>query len=206
MVSTTGSGTFGSWTRRFSDSAETTPRLDPLPKDGLDLQRPAKETVARIDRQEKGDLSMKDKYEWSEADDGISVVAEAAAAERQKIAKEISDATKRAVASHGTVRFASSLQLLRRALSKCHDVLRDRKSESDYLSIVVLAEKALSQEKWREISKDTLQQLKTALVHGETAPRVTYDDFNRVFRLLNATGSFSGPALDFDDDTTDSNG
>lgn len=201
MVPTSGSGTYGSWTRRFSDAVETSSHLDQLPKDDVEQQVPVKETVARINREEKGDLSTKDKYEWTEADDGGSVVAEAAASERQKIAREITDAAKRTVSNHGSIKLAASLQLLRRALSKCHDVLRDRKSESDYLSIVVLAERVLSQEKWQGITKDTLQQLKTALALGETAPRITYDDFNQVFRQLNATGSLSGPALDFDDDT-----
>jgi hypothetical protein len=206
MVSTTGSGTYGSWTRRFSDSAETSPSPEPLPEDDGGQQQPANETVARINRQEKGDLSTKDKYEWAEVDNGISVAAEAAAVERKKIAKEITDAAKRVVGNHGTIKLATSLQLLRRALSKCHDILRDRKTESDYLSIIVLAEKVLSQEKWRALSKDVLQQLKAALAIGEANDRVTYDDFNRVFRLLDATGSVSGPVLDFDDAVMGSDG
>lgn len=203
MVPTTGSGTYSWGTRRVSDLAETSPSPDPLPKDEADQQRPARETGAGINRQEKGDLSTKDKYDWTEADDGGSVAAELAAADRKQVAKELADAAKRAVANHGTVKLATTLQLLRRALSKCHDVLRDKKSESDYLSIVVLVEKVLSQDNWREISKDTLQQLKSALAIGEAADRVTYDDFNRVFRLLNATAATSGPVLDFDDTGSD---
>ena len=125
-------------------------------------------------------------------------MAEKAADTRKAIAREIGEAAERTIASHGSVKLATALQLLRRSLSNAHAVIGECKSEADFLSIVVLAETAISGKKWSDLGKDIFVQIKAAAALGETQNRVTYDDFNRVFRVLNATGSVSGPALDFD--------
>jgi hypothetical protein len=203
MVPSTSSGTFSSQrTRRFSDSAETSPVVEPVPKDETEEvpeTRLARETAARVNRHEKGDLFAKDRTVTSATDDAVSIATQKAADARKAIAREIGDAAKRAVSSHGSVKLTTALQLLRRSLSRAHDVIGNCKSEADFLSIVVLAETAINGKKWSELSKDVLQKIKAVAEGGEKQERVTYDDFNQVFRLLNASGLVSGPVLDFDE-------
>jgi hypothetical protein len=171
--------------------------VDPLPKEDTEQTRLPRETGTRVNRQDKGDAHAKDRT--GTGSDVTAVAVELAAEDRKAVAQEISEAAKRAVSSHGSVKLATALQLLRRTLSKTHTVLGDRKSEADFLSIVVIAETAISGKKWSELGKGVFQQIKEAAAIGATQNRVTYDDFNRVFRMLNATGSASGPVLDFDD-------
>jgi hypothetical protein len=204
MTSSTNSGTFSTHRiSRFSDTVETAPVVDPLPKEDSDKTGPTRETGAKVNRTDKGDVLAMDRTETGPK--GISVAIERAAEDRKALAREIGDAAKRAISSYGSVKLATAIQLLRRSLSKAHQVIGERKSEADFLSIVVLAETAISGKKWNEMGKDIFQKIKDAAAIGETQSRVTYDDFNRVFRVLNATDSISGPALNFDD-TDDENG
>lgn len=197
MVGTKSSGTFSSsLIRHRVDSAETSALADPLPTDDDEQTSTAPETGARVHRHEKGDALAKDK---TAAADTVSLAAEQSAAEnRKKIAQEIGEAAKRAISSHGSVKLATALQLLRRSLSKAHDVIGEDKTEANFLSMVVLAETAVSCRKWNDLGKEVFQHIKSVATIGETQHRVTYDDFNQVFRVLNANDLISGPYLDFD--------
>lgn len=200
MVTGMSSGTFGGTrVRRYSNTTETTPTTDPLPKDEAEQVRPERGTLARVNRQEKGDIHTKDQHTWADNADEASTAAQGAAEKRKAIAREITAAAKRVVSSHGSVKLAATLQVLKRELARCHDVLDGVASEQDYLSIVVLAELSLSETDWKKLSKAQLSLIKDAVMIGESQARVTYDDYNKVFRQLNAQGSLSEPVFDVAD-------
>ncbi len=201
MVTGPNSGTFGSSRmHRLSDAVETSPTTDPLPNDEAEQPQSTRETAAKINRHEKGDLLTKDQHTWVDTQGTVSVAAQIAADKRMTIAREISAAIKRAVASHASIKLATSLQLLKRELARGHDILEHLKSEQDYLSIIVLAELALGETDWKQLSKDRLMLIKKVIEIGESQKVITYDDYNHAFRLLNAQGYLAGPVLDTVDD------
>jgi hypothetical protein len=182
--------------RRLSDASETSPTPDPLPKDETEQTRPERETLAKVNRQEKGDLGTKDQHTWGNLPGGMTVVAQVAADTRRTIAREVAAAAKRAIASHGSIKLAAALQVLKRELARCHDVLDGQSSEQNYLSIVVLAEMILGEVDWKVLSKDRLEKVRGVLAVGEIQPIVTYNDYNQAFRQLNAIGALAGPEFD----------
>src|SRR5208283_548554 len=137
-------------------------------------------TAAYIDRREKGDQQARDLYSGQEGAAAETEDAQAAAATRRQLAEETCDAIARVLASHGSVRMASHLQLLKRQLSKCHDALGPLKSEADFLSIVVLVELELGNRDWKSLSRPELQDLKTVLQVGVKEPQVTFDHYNQM--------------------------
>ena len=84
------------------------------------------------------------------------------------------------------MKFATSLQLLRRSLSQAHTALGECESETDFISIVVIAETALATKKWNEQPVEVFKIIRDAAIACSTKDHITYDDFNQVFRLLNA--------------------
>lgn len=156
-------------------------------------------TAASIDRREKGDENAKDHYAAEDASERESEQAEAVAAQRRALAQGLCEAVGRLISSHGAARMASHLQLLKRQLSRCHDALGSVTSESDFLSLVVLAEMLLGNRDWKSISREELQALKAALQLGVHAPRVTFDDYNLAHRKLIAAGWVIGPTFEIGD-------
>src|SRR5439155_11316171 len=66
----------------------------------------------------------------------------------------------------GDVALATNLQLLKRDLSRCHDVLREHPTESDFLSIVTLVESAMAQLKWKQYTKPQLKAIRQVFDMG----------------------------------------
>jgi hypothetical protein len=83
---------------------------------------------------------------------------------------------------------AADLELLKRELARCHDVLGPLPREADFLSVVVLVELELGTKPWREISPQELAALQSVIEIGVKEPRVTFDEFNKTIRTLNASG------------------
>jgi hypothetical protein len=173
---------------------------NPIPdqtRDFEDTPPPTEDrTAALVKRMERGDRKIKDQYEAPDETSNETGKTEAAAALRREIAERVSKAVGKVMSSCGTVRMAADLELLKRELSRCHDVLRPHPTEGDFLSIVVLVESELGIKPWRDISKQELAALKSAIDLGVKLPRVTFDEFNRTFRTLNASGWATGPKLE----------
>jgi hypothetical protein len=138
---------------------------------------------------------------WKLELDGPSE-AELAMTERVKIAKRITEAVGRMIPHVGTVKLTALLQLLKRDISRCHDLLRDKRSETDYVSVVAIVENALAGTNWKQLTEKSLERLKSALAVGEVRRRVTYTDFKRVRDELIAGGLLGGPAFDYGDAVT----
>ena len=122
-----------------------------------------------------------------------------AATERARISRELTSAISRMIPHVGSVKLTALLQLIKRDLSKCHDVFRGKRSEANFLSIVALVENALAGVNWKRMTKQNLERLKTALTVGESQRRVTFADVKRVRNDMIAGGLLGGPAFDYGD-------
>jgi hypothetical protein len=176
-------------TSSASGHAEATNEDAPSPKEAR--------TAAHIDRREKGDEKAKDLGALPDPLTGESQDQQAAAL-RRKLAESLCEIVARMIASQGSVRLASHLQILRRELSQCHELLVPFKSETDFLSLVVLVEMELGNKDWKAITKPELQTLKDMLQIGVREPRVTFDHYNQAARSLVASGWISGPTFEID--------
>jgi hypothetical protein len=164
-----------------------------------DVSTPAPtQTAAQVRKDEKGDVTKKDLFAAAEEADGGTVTKQLATEKRKERAKEVGQAVARMIASHGSVRMATALQLLRRELARCHDVLLPFASEVDFLSIIVLAETLLGTKDWKEISRDELDAIKRAADLGQREECMTFDHYNQVFRGMAARGWLKGPEINFD--------
>ncbi len=198
MAALQGNGTGTATVKSLFERGATNPLTDQSRQEEA-RPRPETRTVSRVDRCERGDREAKDVSAASDGTSSTTDSAPAAAATRRELAAQLSRAIARVIAGHGSVKMATALQLLKRELSRSHDVLGPLKTENDYLSIVVLVETGLGTKDWKAISKQELNALRAALEIGAKEPRVTFDDYNRTFRLLNASGWGTGPSFEFAD-------
>lgn len=98
----------------------------------------------------------------------------------------------------GQVAFATHLQLLKRELSRVHDLLADEPSESSFLSIVTLIESALSQQRWKEYTREQLQLIRDAVDVGYRQPQVTFRDYEGIRRRFSRAGIDSRARIELD--------
>ncbi len=201
MAAFTGSGTGTKGTQTLFPGVMTSPIPDmksSKDQDQDDQTPQTSRTESRVSHRERGDLETRDNYSpVSEGDKHEEILT--AARDRREMAKTLCEAVGRMVGSHGTARMASHLQLLKRDLSKCHRILGPRKTESNYLSIVVLIETDLGNRDWKEITKDELRLLKGFLEVGTRDGSVTFDDYNRIMRRMIAEGHVHGPRFEIID-------
>lgn len=122
---------------------------------------------------------------------------------RLEVASKLARIMERIVECRGHAAMATHLQLLKRELSRSHDVLRPFPSESDYLSIVALVEANLAVMDWKDASRSQLGQIMNALAHGNREGPVTFDQYNRCSRLFRGEGLPTSPELELGADTDD---
>jgi hypothetical protein len=200
MASLPGNGT-GTLSVKHRPPDGMTTNLPDQTGEGEGDDRPVSEsrdrTVARINRQERGDRRIKDLYAPADGTSSATGDEEVAASTRKETAGQLAKAIRRVIAAYGSASMATAFQLLRRELSKCHDSLGPLPSESNFLSITTLVEMELGNKSWQQVSQEELNALKRAIDLGVSEPRVTYDHFNQTCRVLNASGYVTGPALEF---------
>jgi len=98
----------------------------------------------------------------------------------------------------GDVAFATEVQLFKRDLARCHDVLRDCPTEANFLSIVTLIESSTSQRKWRDYSSDQLNLIRSAVDIGYRQTRVSFSDSDSIRRRFSDEGIDTHPRIDLD--------
>jgi hypothetical protein len=97
----------------------------------------------------------------------------------------------------GTVPLATEIQLLKRDLSRGHDVLRPA-DETSFLSVVCLAEAALASLTWKQYTSGIVDDLREAFTAGTRQGPFTFDDYDRVRRLFLERGINVLPTIDLD--------
>jgi hypothetical protein len=90
------------------------------------------------------------------------------------------------------------VELLKRDLSRCHDVLGNSGSERDFLSIITLIESALSQMKWKQYTIQQVDTIRQALDIGYRQVAVSYEDYQLVRKLLAVKDIDPVPRIDLD--------
>jgi hypothetical protein len=199
MASIMTSGTAAMWDHARSTEREPTTRQAQKPDAEESGKGPERGTaVVGLTKQDKGDPDLKDESSVEDLRRARLAFSAEAAEARRKVAEALVPLADRAKRAHGSIRLNTELQLLRRELSRAHDVLQTRPSETDYLSIVVLVEEALVGKKAREVTQDTLRVAAEILNYGLVKQSVSYDDFNIAFRKMNAPGHLIGPEVNLD--------
>jgi hypothetical protein len=95
----------------------------------------------------------------------------------------------------GTVPLATEVQLLKRDLSRGHDLLR-LGGEPNFLSVVTLVESALACLTWKQYSHEIVAALREAFTAGMRQEAFTFDDYDAVRRLFAGCGIPTIPAID----------
>jgi hypothetical protein len=153
-------------------------------------------TVAQVFRRERGDSEAKDRFRSPDGMETSAGDVERAAATRKEVAEKLCATLDRFKSSHGPLKAVVALELLKRELSRSHEVLGPLLSEGDFLSIIVLVETVLGSKDWKDLSKQELTALRSTLAIGMTEPRVTFDHYNHAFRRFCSSGSATGPVFE----------
>jgi hypothetical protein len=96
----------------------------------------------------------------------------------------------------GDVSLATHLQLLKRDLSQCHDMLRNHPSENNFLSIVTLVESAMAQLKWKQYDRACLQAIRGAFEIGYQQVTVGFEDYEKARGLFVREHVDAAPRID----------
>lgn len=97
----------------------------------------------------------------------------------------------------GTVPLATEIQLLKRDLARGHDVLRSA-GETNYLSVVGLAEAALASLTWKQYTPVVVDALREAFTAGTRQEPLTFPDYQAIRRGFRERGVPVGPTIDLD--------
>ena len=118
-------------------------------------------------------------------------------ATRADLARQLLAHAERLAALLGTVPLATEIQLLKRDLSRGHDVLRPA-GETNFLSVVVLVEAALAGLTWKQYTPAVVDPLREAFTAGTRQGPFTFDDYDRVRQLFRERGINVVPTIDLD--------
>lgn len=115
---------------------------------------------------------------------------------RSEVARDIRNRVNDLIPLVGDIAFATHLQLLKRDLSRCHDLLGSHPSEGSFLSIVTLIESAMSQLKWKEYTSEQLELIRSAADVGYRQTHVNFDDYDAIRRQFSERGIDAMPRID----------
>jgi hypothetical protein len=118
-------------------------------------------------------------------------------ATRADLARQLLAHAERLSALLGTVPLASEIQLLKRDLSRGHDVLRPA-GETNYLSVVCLVEAALASLTWKQYTPVVVDALREAFTAGTRQGPFTFDDYDAIRQLFRERDISVGPTIDLD--------
>ncbi|MFV1966327.1 MAG: hypothetical protein ACC628_12960 [Pirellulaceae bacterium] len=169
-------------------------------------------TATGIEPIERGDESLRDRGDYGRRQRDVTEPAtETPDAEavrvRSEAARDILNRVNELKPMLGQVSFVTHLQLLKRDLSRAHDLLHNRPSETVFLSIVTLIESALSQTRWKDYTEEQLEVICGAADLGYRQPQVSYHDYERLRQEFAGERLDVRPRIDLDaldqDDLTD---
>ena len=118
-------------------------------------------------------------------------------ATRAGLARQLLDRVERLSPLLGTVPLATEVQLLKRDLSRGHDVLRPA-GETNFLSVVTLVESALACLTWKQYTSVVVEALREAFTAGTRQGAFTFADYNTIRTLFRERGITVVPTIDLD--------
>jgi hypothetical protein len=117
---------------------------------------------------------------------------------RSELARDLVQRVDQLLPLLGEVSLATHIALLKRDLSRSHDVLRDHPGESNYLSIITLVESAMARLKWKQYGKTQLETIRQTLDIGYRKVRVRFDDYEKARALFPEQGVDPTPRIDLE--------
>lgn len=170
----------------------------------VDEERDSNRTRTKVLRSEQGDEDQVDQTTGEESLVEPLRPIGAFIDERCELAHRLERLVQRMLDNHGKVRMAADVQLLRRELSRGHDILGSSRRESNYLSIVTLVEAALSDMDWKTVTTQQLREIRNAVSIGYSDADVTFEAFDHVSRVFRTSGLRTMPPIDFTLEEADS--
>jgi hypothetical protein len=116
---------------------------------------------------------------------------------RADLARQLLGRAERLAGLLGTVPLATEVQLLKRDLSRGHDLLRAA-GEASFLSVVTLVESALACLTWKQYTPSVVGALRQAFTAGTRQAPFTFADYDAVRRLFAERGISTVPSVDLD--------
>ena len=117
---------------------------------------------------------------------------------RADLARQLLARAERLSGLLGTIPLATELQLLKRDLSRGHDVLRTPPGEGNFLSVVTLVESALACLAWKQYTPEVVDAVRRAFAAGTRPGPFTFADYDAVRRHFAERGIPTTPAVDLD--------
>jgi hypothetical protein len=96
----------------------------------------------------------------------------------------------------GDVSLAVEVQLLKRMLARGHAVLAARPEDNNFLSVVTLAEAALTSLTWKQYTPAVLEALRRAFSAGTREGDFPFEEYDAIRRHFKASGIPTGPTID----------
>ena len=118
-------------------------------------------------------------------------------ATRADLARQLLTSVDRLPALLGSVPLATEVQLLKRNLSRSHDLLRSS-GEASFLSVVTLVESALACLTWKQYTPEVVDALRNAFAGGTRQVPFTFADYDAIRRHLAARGIPTVPTVDLE--------
>jgi hypothetical protein len=118
-------------------------------------------------------------------------------ATRADLARQLLARVERLPALLGTVPLATEVQLLKRDLSRGHEVLRTA-GETNFLSVVCLVEAALAGLTWKQYTPEVVDALRFAFSGGTRPEPFAFADYDAVRGHFRERGLPVGPTIDLD--------
>lgn len=159
---------------------------------------PAYRTLPQIAGGERGDLKARDAAGVQTGPALSAALVGETAEQRREMAGRLCELMTRVVSNCGRVRMAADIELLKRELARCHEVLGQTGLESDYVSIITLVEASIASMDWKHATKDQLRRVNEILTVGRDTTPVTFDHFNKALKVLRGHMLPTGPSFEID--------
>lgn len=167
-------------------------------------EMPRYDTGPEVDPHERGDEEECNRAEGKAADQTSTASEEAVSSDgeavrvRSEIARDLIHRVDELVPLVGDVALATNVQLLKRDLSRCHDLLRGHPRESDFLSIVTLVESSLAQLKWKQYTRPQLETIRQVFDIGYRQVQVGFEEYEKARTLFCSKHVEATPRIDLE--------
>ena len=179
----------------------TKPRREPKVETWL---RSREQTRLEVDPTERGDedehnraISLEADHERNGHEPGRIENGEGSRI-RSELARDLVQRVVQLLPLVGDVALATHVGLLKRDLSRGHDLLKGHPGESNFLSIVTLVESTMAQLKWKQYTHSQLEAIRQVLDIGYRQVRVNFNDYEAARTLFSEKSVDATPRIDLD--------
>jgi hypothetical protein len=117
---------------------------------------------------------------------------------RSELARDLVQRVNQLLPLVGDVALATYVGLLKRDLSRAHDLLKGHPSESNFLSIVTLVESTVAQLKWKQYTDSQLEAIRHVLDMGYRQVQIGFTEYETARNLFSQKSLDATPRIDLD--------